>query len=82
METRIRKIGNSKGILIPDAILKQCEISEKVCVAVVDRCILIKPIDEPRKGWAEAFQKMVAANDDVLLIPDVFDDEKFDDTTW
>jgi antitoxin MazE len=43
--------------------------------------------NQPRKGWAEAFQKMHEPGDDKLLIPDVFEDEKFltdpeNDWTW
>ncbi|GAB2494338.1 hypothetical protein [Algoriphagus taiwanensis] len=33
--------------------------------------------NQPRKGWAEAFKEMHEADDDQLLIPDVFEDESF-----
>jgi antitoxin MazE len=33
----------------------------------------------PRKGWAESAAKIAAAGDDKLLIPDVLEDENFDD---
>jgi hypothetical protein len=36
-----------------------------------------KKENQPRKGWAEAFQKMRLASDDKPLIPDVFEDESF-----
>jgi antitoxin MazE len=39
--------------------------------------IIIKP--EPRQGWAEAARLMNELGDDVLLIPDVFDDEDLSD---
>ena len=34
-------------------------------------------INQPRKGWAEAFKEMHEAGEDKLLIPDGFEDEKF-----
>ena len=39
--------------------------------------IVLHPIEEPRKGWDKAFQKMHENGDDLLLIDDVFDDENF-----
>lgn len=38
---------------------------------------LLQPIEEPRKGWGEAFQRMHENGDDLLLIDDVFEDENF-----
>ena len=31
-----------------------------------------------RRGWAKAFKRMAKNGDDKLLIPDVFEDEKFE----
>jgi antitoxin MazE len=36
----------------------------------------------PRAGWAEAFQRIAELGEDKLLIPDVFEDETFDDIPW
>ena len=36
-----------------------------------------KKENQPRKGWAEAFQKMHQDGEDNLLIPDVFEEESF-----
>jgi hypothetical protein len=33
----------------------------------------------PRKGWAGAAAKMAASGDDGLLIPDVLEDENFEE---
>ena len=35
-----------------------------------------------RQGWAEAAKRAHENGDDELLIPDVFEDEKFEDWTW
>lgn len=41
--------------------------------------IIISPIEEPRRGWNEAFKSMNENGDDKLLIPDVFEDEEFEE---
>jgi hypothetical protein len=40
---------------------------------------LPQPRQNPREGWAEAFQQMHEDGDDVLLIDDVFEDETFEE---
>lgn len=37
---------------------------------------------QPRQGWEEAAKRAHKNGDDQLLIPDVFEDEKFEDWTW
>ena len=44
MEIDVIKIGNSKGIRLPMAILKQCGIESKVELEIEDNCIIIKPV--------------------------------------
>jgi antitoxin MazE len=83
MKSTIRNIGNSKGIILPQNILKECQIEYEVNIEVKDNSIVISPVEEQkRKGWAEAFQEMAKNGDDELLIPDVFEDEDFKDWTW
>lgn len=83
MKSTIRNIGNSKGIILPQNILKECQIQYEVNVEVRDKTIVISPVEEQkRKGWAEAFQEMAKNGDDQLIIPDVFEDEDFSDWTW
>lgn len=77
---KIRRIGNSKGIVIPQKFLKQIETdNDEVHIEVDETGILLKSNSEPiRKGWDRMFQKMKKNGDDQLLIPDVFEDEKQD----
>lgn len=75
MQIDIIKIGNSKGIRLPLAVLKQCGIGSKVELEIQDNCIILKPVMNPRQGWAEAFELMHKNNDDVLVVPDELDDE-------
>lgn len=79
METNVIKIGNSKGVRLSKTILEKYQIGEKVEIILEDDQIVLKPIKTPRQGWAEAFKKMHENGDDELLIPDVFEDEDFEE---
>jgi len=75
MQMDIIKIGNSKGIRLPLAVLRQCGIDSKVELEIKDNCIIIKPVTTPRQGWAEAFELMHKNNDDDILISEEIDNE-------
>ena len=78
MELSIIKIGNSKGLRLSKSILDKYKIKDKVEVILEEGQIILKPIDQPRQGWNEAFKKMHKNGDDQLLMEDVFEDESFD----
>ncbi|KAA6325236.1 hypothetical protein EZS27_025525 [termite gut metagenome] len=82
METTIVQIGNSKGIILPSGILKRLKLSYKspVNITIEDERIVIE--QHPRAGWAEASMRMHENGGDKLLMPDVFEDETFDDIPW
>ncbi len=83
MKSSIRKIGNSKGVILPQSFLKECFIDNEVSIEVKDNHIIISaPDDIKRKGWEEAFKEMAANGDDQLVIPDLFDDEEIPDWKW
>lgn len=75
VKAKIVKIGNSKGVLIPSAILQQCGFDKKVEIEVRHNNIILKPVKSPREGWAAAFKKMHQNGDDAILIPDELDVE-------
>lgn len=83
--TKCRGIGTSKGVIIPNNLLKTANIEINDVLDIQyseeqDVIIIKKPVKEIRAGWAEAFKKLHAAGDDELLIPDVFEDEEFNET--
>ena len=81
LKIKVRKIGNSKGIVIPQKYLKIVGgDKDEIDVEVDKKGILLKSNnDVPRKGWAKAFKRMAKNGDDKLLIPDVFEDETFEE---
>lgn len=44
MKISVIQIGNSKGIRIPQSILKQCDIEAEVDLEVQDKSIILKPV--------------------------------------
>jgi antitoxin MazE len=81
MRAEIIRIGNSKGLRIPKAVLEQCGMKRTVNLDVVDHTLIITSCDAVRSGWSEAFQQMATNNDDLLLDTDSMA-HSWDDKEW
>ncbi|MCT9812667.1 AbrB/MazE/SpoVT family DNA-binding domain-containing protein [Acidovorax sp. Be4] len=71
MQIAIRNIGNSKGVVLPKALLAQAGLDEEAVANVTvenGAIILSKPAKPARAGWAEAAKAVAAAGDDALLM--------------
>jgi antitoxin MazE len=79
MDVSVVKIGNSKGIRLSKTLIEKYNIKDTVELVLEKSYIIIKPKAKPRKSWEEAFKKMHESGDDQLLMPDVFDNETFDE---
>ena len=52
MLSTVRRIGNSRGVLIPAAFLAMCQIEDQVDMRLEDGAIIIKPVKQTlRAGW-------------------------------
>jgi antitoxin MazE len=51
MKSTIRKIGNSRGVLLPKSFIEECGMKDVVEIELVDNAIVIRPAAELRKGW-------------------------------
>ena len=80
MRVNVVRIGNSRGLRIPKAILEQCGIGDAVDLAVEEGHLVVRPLRRPREGWAEAARTMSSRGDDELLDPQT--PTVFDDTEW
>jgi antitoxin MazE len=81
MQSTIRNIGNSKGIIIPQSFLKQCLIENEVTMEVKDNTIVISPVERvPRQGWVEQFQKANSLEDKEIFVD--HSTSSFDDEEW
>ncbi len=75
MKVLLVKIGKSQGIKLPRTLLKKYGIEDKVQLTLNADSIIVKAVQEPRKGWANSFKQMHENGEDQLLIPDIFEDE-------
>lgn len=57
MRTVLRKIGNSRGILIPAALLAACDIKEEVEMRVEsNRLVIESVVPQLRQGWFDGYK--------------------------
>lgn len=84
MQLAIRSIGNSKGVLLPKALLAQVGLDEDSAADVFvenGAIVLRKPMKQARSGWAEAAQAVGATGEDSLLMGE-FGNADDADLTW
>ena len=71
MKTAIRRMGNSRGVIIPKPVLAQLGLQDEAEMVVEKDCILLRrPQKRAREGWAEASQKIAAEREDKLVWPE------------
>ncbi len=57
---RLIRIGHSRGIRLPKPLIEAAGLPEDVELEVCDGAIVIRPLDGPRAGWAEAAARLAA----------------------
>jgi antitoxin MazE len=67
MKTKVVKIGNSRGVRIPKAMIHESGLKTEVELEVSNGQIIIKPVSTNRESWEKAFKKMAKNKDDILL---------------
>jgi len=73
--TKIRRIGNSRGILFSKTVLDRSGIKDTVKIVVKDNVIMISSADKPiKKKWSD-FKKAKKIKAD-------FVNNRFDETDW
>jgi len=80
MKTRLVRIGNSRGVRLPKAIIAQAGLTEEVELGVRDGAIVIARATSARLGWADAARQMRQRGEDRLLDPPV--PTLFDEKEW
>jgi len=55
MRTSLRKVGNSRGVIIPAALLAACEMEEEVEIRLDGKQLVIVPVRLPRAGWFDGY---------------------------
>jgi antitoxin MazE len=78
-KARLVRIGNSRGVRLPKPLIEQAGLSDEVELDVRDGAIVIRPLDRPRAGWAEAAAALAADGNGLLDAPTA---TRFDREEW
>jgi len=81
MTVELIRIGNSRGIRLPKAVIEQCGFGGKVDLRVEGDRVIIAPSRPPREGWEEAFRAARTAQPDEMLLEGV-GENRFDREEW
>ena len=77
LRAKIVRIGNSRGVRLPKAVIEQADLGDEVEIIVGDREVTLKSVKHPRAGWDEAFRKALAE-----LGPDALERERREWADW
>ena len=80
--TQLIRIGNSRGVRLPKAILEQAGLERDVDITLHDGAVVIRAAVHPRAGWAEAFADIAANGDDFVLDADAPFLTSWDEEDW
>jgi antitoxin MazE len=80
MKTRLIRIGNSRGVRLPKAVIAQAGLTEEVELGVRDGAVVIARATSVRSGWAAAASQMRQRDEDRLLDP--VTPTRFDEKEW
>jgi antitoxin MazE len=81
IRAKVVKIGNSRGIRIPRALLEQAGLEDEVEMRVEKDQLIIHSVRQPRLGWEAHFAEMAEVGDDQLLddlVPTRWDEEDWE----
>lgn len=78
MRANLRKVGNSRGIIIPAKLLVACKIEDEVEIRMEGKSLLISPVKAPRSGWFDNYKPGADAN----VLPEFPADEENEEWTW
>ena len=67
MKRRIVRIGNSRGVRLPKALLDEAQLADEIELQAAPGRIVIWKANRPRAGWAVAARLMRERDEDRLL---------------
>ena len=80
MKTRLVRIGNSRDVRLPKAVIAQAGLTEEVELGVRDGAVVIARTTSARSGWADAARQMRQRDEDRLLYAPT--PTRFDEKEW
>jgi antitoxin MazE len=82
MKARVVRIGNSRGIRIPKAIIEQCHLHGAVDLEIQQGQLVIRSAIKARVGWDQAFEQMHRHGDDQQMDRESASTSKWDRKDW
>jgi len=81
--TTLIKIGNSQGVRIPKVIIEQAQLEDKKLIfKISDDGLLIQPVQKPRQGWKEKFNKILKTKGTDAIDQEWLDAPLIDNENW
>jgi antitoxin MazE len=80
LETKLVRIGNSRGVRLPKAIIEQAGLTDRVTILLQGGQVILaaaRDDEDPRAGWAEQFEAALKE-----LGPDFFEKERAEWANW
>ena len=80
MRIKVIDIGNSRGIRLPKTLIEEMGFTDEVELQRTENGLIIKPVKEPRSGWAKQFKLAARPVKDDKQWSDA--GNKFDNEEW
>lgn len=82
MKAKLVRIGNSRGVRLPKALIEEAKLSDEVELEVREGTIVISPTSRVRSGWVEAAGSLRERGEDRLVNGPVATRFDREDWTW
>ena len=79
MKALLVRIGNSRGVRLPKAVIDEVGLTDEIDLRVENQCVVIAPVRSPRVGWANAARRLRAESKGML---DNYTPTRFDEAEW
>lgn len=68
MESKIRKVGNSLGVILPKQLIEELHLKtgDKISIERKGSSLELRPVDPEFEEWAEAYRQLNTDYKDVL----------------
>jgi antitoxin MazE len=79
MKARLIRIGNSRGVRLPKAVIDQVGLDDDIELRVEQNRVIITASAPPRSGWADAAKRLAAESRELLdsPLPTRFDEDEW-----
>lgn len=82
MRTIIRRIGNSRGIVLPKKVIEQYHLTGEVELVAAKNHLEIHPVASKRASWESRFKAANSLEMEENLLGDFANDFDRDEWTW